>query len=418
MIVQGFTPRPSQREVTRSKARFLALSCGRRWGKSLTGLNWLQEGNFNEGGQNWWVSPVYAQARAVYRRLLNACHKFSHKIIRYKSDSELLIEWVNKSTLFFKSADRYENLRGEGLKRVVMDEAARQRRAVWEEIIRPAVSDTQGRVMFTTTPKGKNWFFEIWNRGQDPLYPEYESWAFPTSDNPIVSKKDIEEAQRNLPQDVFEQEYLARFLDSAAGVFRNYRKCMTQEILDPIIGMSYIMGLDLAKHTDFSVISIFNQLGEQVYIERFNKLDYTFQEDKIIALARKYNNTMIVMDATGVGDPVFDALCDKALHDEHKSGLEIYPYKFTHESKRELIQNLMLAFEQEKIKILSEKSLEGRLQANELDIFEYKINDMGRVFYSAPQGYHDDIVMATALANYGFMNYAYPLIMTTEKDFY
>ena len=411
MIVQGFTPRPSQRELLQSKARFIAACCGRRWGKSLTGLNWLQEGNFNEGGQNWWVSPVYAQARAVYRRLLNACHKFSHKIIRYKSDSELLIEWMNRSTLFFKSADRYENLRGEGLKRVVMDEAARQRRAVWEEIIRPAVSDTGGRVMFITTPKGKNWFFELYNRGHDPLYPEYASFTFPTADNPLVMKEDIEEAKRNLPLDVFEQEYLATFLESAAGVFRNFRRCMTQEMMDPIRGLSYVIGLDLAKHTDFSVLSVFNQLGEQVYLERFNQLDYTFQEEKIRILASKYNDAMIVMDVTGVGEPVFDALCNTTK-------LDIHPYLFTNDSKRELIQHLMLAFEQENIKILSDKSSEGRLQANELDIFEYRMNDIGRVFYSAPSGYHDDIVVATALANYGLMNYALPLVAVTEKSIY
>jgi len=411
LIVQGFTPRPSQREVLQCKARFLSLSCGRRWGKSLTALNWLQEGNFNEGGQNWWISPVYAQARAVYRRLLNACHKFSHKIILHKSDSELYIEWINKSLLFFKSADRYENLRGEGLKRVVMDEAARQRRAVWEEIIRPAISDTRGRVMFTTTPKGKNWFFELYNRGMDPAFPEYRSWTFPTSDNPIVPEEDIEEAKRNLPIDVFEQEYLAKFLDSAAGVFRNFRKCMTQEMTDPVKGMSYVIGLDLAKHTDFSVLSVFNQLGEQVYLERFNQLDYTIQEERIRFIANKYNDATIIMDVTGVGEPVFDALCNTTK-------LDIYPYLFTHDSKRELIQLLMLAFEQEKIKILSDESLEGRLQSNELDIFEYRINDIGRVFYSAPQGYHDDIVVSTALANYGLTNYAYPLVAVSEKQLY
>jgi hypothetical protein len=325
---------------------------------------------------------------------------------------------MNRSTLFFKSADRHENLRGEGLKRVVVDEASRVKRALWTDILRPAVSDTRGRVMFITTPKGKNWFFELFNKGLDPLFPEYASFTFPTSDNPIVPPEDIEEARRNLPHDVFEQEYLAKFLDSAAGVFRNYRRCMTQEMLDPIVGMSYIMGLDLAKHTDFTVISIFNQLGEQVYLERFNKLDYPFQEEKIRHLARKYNDAMIVMDATGVGDPVYDALCEKARNDDHKTGLEIYPYKFTHESKRELIQHLMLALEQERIKILSDNSLEGRLQANELDIFEYKINDMGRVFYSAPDGYHDDIVISTALANYGIMNYSYPVMAQTQKPLY
>jgi phage FluMu gp28-like protein len=392
MNLIGYAPRPSQNLVFASSARFLAVDAGRRWGKSLTGLNWLLQGACEApGSESWWVAPVYSQSLMAYRKLSSAARAGGAELaFKKKSDSEMRIEFINGSAMTFKSADKPDNLRGEGLARVVLDEAARTKRDVWEEVLRPAVSDTAGKVLFISTPKGKNWFYELWTRGQDPLQREFASWRYPTSDNPKVPAGDIEQARQSLPVDVFNQEYLAEFLDSNAGVFRNVKACIGSVRGDPQLGRTYRAGLDLARLTDFTVLTILDDLGHQIFFDRFNLLDWAIQKQRIISAIQKYK-AQLLLDSTGIGDPIYDDL--------QRAGLMVSGYKFTAESKKKLIELLMLSFEQRKILILDEPT-----QRNELDIFEYTIGQSGMVHYAAPEGYHDDCVIALALANWAMFS--------------
>jgi hypothetical protein len=385
MNVKGFSPRPSQASIFQAQERFLILDAGRRFGKSLTGLNWLLEGSCQVPGEYWYVSPIYSQSKMAFRTFLTAARRGrAEAAFKGVSLTEMRIEFVNGAAMTFKSADNPDNLRGEGLHRVVVDEAARVKREVWEEVLRPAVSDTHGRVLFISTPKGKNWFYELWTRGQDVLQPEFKSWKFPTSDNPKVSEGDILQARQSLPVDVFNQEYLAEFLENSAGVFRNIQACIGSGREEPLAGKQYFAGLDLARLTDFTVLTILDSHGRQVYWDRFNLLDWTVQKERIIPVIRKYQAKLNV-DATGVGDPIYEDL--------RRAGLNVVGYKFTAESKKKLIETLMIGFDQKKINILDE-----RVQTNELEIFEYQIGSSGMVHYSAPEGYHDDCVISLALA--------------------
>ena len=385
MNIQLFDPRPSQLEVLSHPARFKAADCGRRFGKTIMGENWLSEGACNEGGENWWISPIYPQSKAVFRDMTAAFRRGgADAAFKDVSQSEFRIEFVNGAVVHFKSGDNPETLRGAGLKRVVVDEAARVKRDVWEEVLRPAVSDTGGKVLFISTPKGKNWFYALWIRGQDKLQSDFKSWKFPTSDNPKVSPEDIEQARQSLPVDVFNQEYLAEFLENSAGVFRNIPACIGSCREEPLPGKAYFAGLDLARLTDFTVLSILDQAARQVYWDRFNLLDWTVQKERIIPVIRRYKARLNV-DSTGVGDPIYEDL--------RRAGLDVMGYKFTADSKKKLIETLMIGFDQKKLSILDEK-----IQTNELDIFEYTIGSSGMVHYSAPEGYHDDTVIALALA--------------------
>jgi phage FluMu gp28-like protein len=389
--IVGYSPRPGQLDIFKSPARFLIVDAGRRWGKTVTGLNWLLEGVCKDGGSNWWLAPIYAQSKMSYRQLMSAGKRGGgDKAIKDNSLSELRCEFVNGSTIEFKSADNPDTLRGAGLKRVVIDEAARVKREVWEGVIRPAISDTAGRVLFISTPKGKNYFFELWARGQDGLTPEYRSWKFPTSDNPQIPADDITQAKSSLPVDVFEQEYMAEFLENQAGVFRNVDVCSTSMQSEPVPGKSYYMGLDLARLTDFTVMSIMDEMGNQVFMDRFNLLDWAVQKERVAYICRKYGARCLI-DSTGIGDPIFDDL--------QRMGLAIDGYKFTVDTKKKLIESLMISFEQKRIRILPDD-----VQKNELKIFEYNIGASGVVHYSAPEGYHDDCVIALALANWSIFS--------------
>ena len=387
MKVVGFTPRPSQREILSSDARFMIVDAGRRFGKTILGLNWLLQGACDDGQENFWTAPIYAQSKMAFRSLMSAAHKGgATAAFKDVSQSELRVELVSGGVIHFKSADNPDSLRGAGIKRAVMDECARQQRDTFEEVLRPALSDTHGRLLAISTPKGKNFFFEMFTRGQDNLHPDYKSWKFPTSDNPKVPAADIEQARLSLPVDVFQQEYMAEFLDNNAGVFRNVKACIGSSRSGPVSGRSYRAGLDLARLTDFTVLTILDDLGNQVFWDRFNLLDWAVQKQRIISTTQNYG-ARLLLDSTGIGDPIYDDL--------KRAGLAVDGYKFTSESKKKLIELLMLSFEQTKIRILDEA-----VQKNELDIFEYTIGQSGTVHYSAPEGYHDDCVIGLALANW------------------
>ena len=399
MKISLFDPRPSQLAVLSHPARFLIADCGRRWGKTIMGENWLSEGACNEGGENWWISPIFPQSKAVFRDMTAAFRRGgADAAFKDVSQSELRIEFVNGAVAHFKSGDNPETLRGAGLKRVVVDEAARIKRDVWEEVLRPAVSDTRGRVLFISTPKGKNWFYALWVRGQDPLQPEFKSWKFPTSDNPIITVGDIEQARQSLPADVFAQEYMADFLENAAGVFKrkDIEACTASVREEPQAGGSYYAGLDLARLTDFTVLTILNSAGQQVFFDRFNILDWDIQEQRIVSTIKSYRARLLI-DSTGVGDPIFGHL--------QRAGICIDGYKFTQDSKKRLIESLMLAFEKREIQILDEP-----VQFEELDSFTYKLNPSGTVHYSAPDNAHDDCVISLALAWWHYQNRVSPRI--------
>jgi len=295
------------------------------------------------------------------------------------------IELIQGSAIEFKSADNFDSLRGSGIHLLVIDEAALIDREAWEEALRPTLTDTKGKAIFVSTPKGRNYFFELFCRGQDPQYPEWESFVFPTSSNPYISPEEIEEAKRTLPDAVFRQEYLAEFLEDSAGVFRNIKACIQGDFEEPISSHSYVLGWDVAKHEDFSVMMVVDTSSRHVVAyDRFNQVDYTLQVSRLESLAKKYDAT-VLMDSTGVGDPILEQVL--------KAGIKAEGFQFTNTSKQQLIEYLSVQLEQQKITFPEIPEL-----IHELELFQYEITRAGNVRYSAPQGYHDDCVISLALA--------------------
>ena len=396
--LQLYHPRPSQKMLFDSQARFLIWACGRRWGKTISAENWSLRNTWELKGENWWVCPIYKIGLIAWRRLEAAVPR---EAVRKISQGEMRMELVSGGAIEVRSADNPENLRGEGLTSLVIDEAARVSREAWEEALRPSLSDTAGRALFISTPKGRNWFFDLWTRGQDQSQGIYESWRFPSWDNPKIPQEDIEQARASLPADVFRQEFEAEFLEDSAGVFRNIKACIRGELQRPVEGKRYYAGLDLARLTDFTVLAILDSDNHLCFFDRFNRIDWTFQKRRIIESVKAYN-AKVSVDSTGVGDPIFEDL--------RREGLSVEGFKFTSESKNDLIQSLAIAFEQEKISIPPIKEL-----INELMTFEYEIGKTGNVRYGAPEGYHDDCVIGLALANWSATKNREPNFLTFTR---
>lgn len=381
-----YSPHPAQQAFHASKKRFRILAAGRRFGKTQAACHEaIQRAIIQPGAVIWIVAPVFSQSMLSWRMIRQF---LPATLVQDYHLTEKFIELKNGSTLWFKSGDHPDNLRGEGLDLVVIDEAGMIKRELWEESLRPSLADKQGQAILISTPKAHNWFYELWTRGRDPQYSDYESWRFPTSDNPYVLPEEIAEAKRTLPELVFRQEFLAEFLEDMGSVFRGIQKCIHGGLTEPVAGENYVMGVDLAKYQDFTVLTVLNSKGIVVGFDRFNKLDYAFQKLRITTLAQKYNNARIIMDSTGVGDPIFEDL--------QRSGLNIEGFRFTNDSKKRIIEGLSIAIEQGRISFPDIPEL-----IHELRIFGYNVTASGNVTYAAPGSYHDDTVISLALAVHG-----------------
>jgi len=245
-----------------------------------------------------------------------------------------------------------------------------------------------GRALFVSTPKGRNWFFELYGRGLDDNFPDYESFKFPTVSNPYIDPAEVEEARRTLPADAFRQEYEAEFLEDSAGVFRGILNCVKGDFGEPKPGHRYAIGWDIAKHTDFSVIFVIDiDTKHIVAYDRFNQIDYSLQIERLDRIAKKYN-AKVLMDSTGVGDPVLEQV--------KRKGIQVEGYSFNNTTKQQLIEALAVAIENEEISYPKIDTL-----IHELQLYEYEITRAGNVRYNAPQGYHDDTVIALGLALQG-----------------
>jgi len=367
-------PRPhtNQAKVLNSKARFKVLMSGRRWGKSLicqviTCLESMQ------GKRVAYITPTYLLAKAFFDEL--ALLMPANVAIPNRSD--LTFKLITGGSIRFFTGERLDNLRGLKFHYVIIDEASfiPNLEEGWNNAIRPTLTDFQGKAIFLSTPKGKNFFYSLYLKGLDPS-GEWESFKYSSYDNPHIADEEIDSARLALPEVVFEQEYMANPAENSANPFGS------QALSRCVSAMSHenvkCYGIDLAKYSDWTVIIGLDNNGHVAYFDRFQS-DWASTQNKI----RQLTKAPMLIDSTGVGDPVVEQL--------QREGLAIEGFKFTSQSKQELMLGLQVAIHQEKIHYPA-----GMIQ-EELEIFEYQYSANG-VKYSAPSGFHDDCVMALALA--------------------
>lgn len=197
---------------------------GRRWGKTATGLMATIKGHGPERGHNpgamdgakiWWITPSYPMSREVWRDLKRA----TRDAWVGKNEVELRIELPGGGSVTVKSADNPDSLRGSGLDGVVMDEAATMSREVWGEVIRPALADRLGWAMFIGTPKGDNWFRELFDIAGADKTGQWERWQQPSSRNPLLSADELAAAEREMLPSDFSQEFGAQFITTMGDLF-------------------------------------------------------------------------------------------------------------------------------------------------------------------------------------------------------
>lgn len=379
--------RDDQFRIVTNKASIKILSCGRRWGKTyMAGIYVLASAI--RGASVAWIAPTYKNSRPLWRFIESATAPIASELKINKAEREII--YPRGGSIAIYSADNPDSIRGEAFDIVVIDEAARVSEETWLDAIHPTLADRNGCAMLISTPKGLNWFANEFKRAQADLTGYSAAWHAPTSANPLPNiQKAFQLARERVPERTFRQEWLAEFVEGGI-LFRNVRELACLEPQEPRADGEYIIGCDWARAGDYTVFAVLNRRDNTlVHLDRFTGIDYPTQLMRLEALARRYNNALIIAETNAMGKPMAEFAAGR--------NLRITEFTTTQDSKIEIIDALIRAFEFREIKVLNDTTL-----INELESFEERSRTTnGKPVYGAPEGLHDDCVMALALAMWG-----------------
>jgi hypothetical protein len=360
--------------------RYAVIEGSTKCGKTVACIAWILEKAMQgkKGQSFWWISPVYPQAKVAFRRLKRGLPETLYSA----NESELTVTLVNGTVISFRSAEKPDNLYGEDVYAAVLDEASRMREEAWFAV-RSTLTATRGDVRIIGNVKGRrNWAYAMARKaeGGEPDWAYSKLTAEDAIEAGIVAYEEVEQAKRQLPETVFRELYYAEPSDDGGNPFGQeaIRGCVGD-----ISGKSPVVyGVDLAKSVDWTVVI---GLDDDGTVCRFDRYQWPWEET-VRRLYNEIGSTSAMVDSTGVGDPIVERL-------QRELG-NVEGYHFSSTSKQKLMEGLAVAIQTNEIRFP-----QGVI-VSELDTFAYEYTRTG-VRYSAPDGMHDDCVMALALAVYG-----------------
>jgi len=376
--------------ISRAK-RFNAVACGRRFGKTTMGLAlaWYGAphcpGGLAQGYDVGWFAPTYKLLDEAWRA---AKAVLRNAILRADSQQHRL-EVMTGAALDFWTLEKPDGGRGRRYGLALVDEAAMARHLeeAWTAAIRPTLTDYKGGAWFFSTPKGRNFFWNLHQQGENPLWDDWASHHAPTTANPHIDPAEVEAARQSLPERIFQQEYMAVFLDDGGGVFRGVQAAVNEDVrLHTSHESGYVIGIDWGRHNDFTVLIVLDaRTGAVVWVDRFTDIDWGTQFARLKALHERFPRAAILAESNSMGGPLVEAL--------QRQQLPVTAFETTAPSKRAIIEALALAFERGALTIPNEPWL-----IDELLAYEQERLPGGLLRYNAPPGGHDDGVMALAIA--------------------
>ena len=378
--------RLDQSRIARHPAKRKYLCMGRRWGKTVLG-GAIGVAIANAGGRVAWVALTYKNSRPMWRWVEQVCNPHLKNGVDV-SKSERVVTFPSSGSLGVYSADNPDSILGEAFHLVVVDESARVPEQTIQDTIEPTLADYDGTLIEITTPKGKNRFFVAWSNAYGDQTGYSKAWTAPTSSNPNPNiQKAFIRAKDYVTDRSYRQEWLAEFVEDGA-LFRNVRKLCVLESDSPSNhqGHRIVIGTDPARETDYWVNSAYcATCNREVELDRYNGVSWTLARGRLAAMIQRWSAEQCLMEQNSIGSPNVEEL--------QKEGLPIVPFDTTAKSKPPLIQSLVLSFEQ-----LDGQWLKDGNGILELEAFEEKHTATGHPVYSAPDGMHDDTVIARALA--------------------
>jgi hypothetical protein len=385
----GFKPHRAQSEVNSHPARFKVMACGRRFGKTLNCLYDMSLVSLRDGLPVAYFAPDYKTMEEVW-----TLHKGFFQPITAKKDETLhRITLSNGVPVEYWTLENPNAGRSRAYGYINIDEAGQVANLleIWNGSIRPTLTDYRGKATFQGTPRGRNGFWQFFQRGLDSNkeFPNWKSWQFPSSVNPYLDPRELEEAKHDMPERLYRQEYLAEFLSDEEAVFRYVEEAATAtEHYMPIPGHTYVFGVDYARTFDFSVICVYDATTQsEVLLDKSRDIPFAMQCGRLRALYERYQPIAIHIEDNAAGMPIIEFL--------YQEGLPVVAFHTSNPTKSLIVDTLALGFERRAVRILPDQHHIGELQA-----YEATRTGTGLFKYGAPEGFHDDTVMALMLAYY------------------
>ena len=391
MEVSGFRPHRGQQRVIETivdtPQKYITVVSPRQVGKSLLLVNLILYYGINDKGSKIGViTPIYQQARKLMEDLYEAIKDSG--IVEATNFSNFEIKLKTGSKIYFRSSEREDGLRGYTFDYLFLDEASYQSEDAWKRAIQPTALVHGKKVVLFSTPRGRDWFYELFQMGQDTNSPMHASVRMEQGDNPYIDKEEIAAAKRSLPDSIFRAEYLGEFLEGESQVFQNFNANCFDKWPKPQ-GKCYI-GVDLAQTGDYTVATVIDHTGAVVEIYRDNHKEWETMQTNIIQLARKYGATVMI-ETNSMGSVILEGI-KKKYQDTHG-------FNTSNQSKRDIVESLIMGFNEGTVKIPSATLLPELHR--ELEVFEMTYNPQTRsVKYAARNNFHDDMVISLCIANY------------------
>jgi hypothetical protein len=383
-------PRPhkAQREILKTRKRFNVADCGRRFGKSTLTHQLVSEVAL-KGQPVGLFCPTYKDADQLWEEVKNTFHAVTIS----KDETYRTLNFITGGRLEVWSLSDPDSGRGRKYARAIIDEAAKigKLEYSWQNVVRPTLADMRGDAYFFSTPKGLNYFYNLYRR-EDNEPGEWKSWKYSTYDNPHIAKSEVDAMKGELPERVFSQEILAAFVTDGSYFQRIDERATVEACDEPQAhaGHAIYGGLDFAMTNDYTVLTLgCRQCNRVVWWDRFNQIDYTYQRGRIIEACNRWNLAGLLPERNSIGQPNIELLEAAGL--PILWGHDLKPgFSTTATTKPELIQSLAGALEHDGFTVPQD-------YADELRSYEVMTSANGRNQFSAPEGQHDDRVMSLAL---------------------
>ena len=393
-------PHAKQWAIKHHPAKRQVINAARRAGKTTLAAEAACERAL-EGRRVLLAAPTQEQTDAFWEK----CKVWLAPLIDsghiYKNEQRRVLDFPGGGRIRAKTAWDADTLRGDYADFLILDEYALMDPSTWTQVGVPMLLDNDGDAWFISTPRRKNHFFQLYARAiQDGK--RWHAWHFTSYDNPYLSKVALAEITRDMSEADYKQEILAEFLEAEGAVFRNISACMNAPLVtapenhrdeipdtDPKQHSQHnlVAGVDWAQKQDFTAISVVcADCYQEVARDRFNQIVYSIQRDRLKALCDRWQPSMILAEDNSIGAPNVQAL--------QEEGLPVVAFTTTSKTKGQIIRSLQLAFEREEVQWQADPIWNAELEA-----YEQKISPTtGRATFSAPEGVHDDTVIARALA--------------------
>ena len=402
MNIKGIELSKRQREIAdaviNSNYKYIIVSTGRQVGKStVAGQIALYLVINNKSYKVGFFLPTFKQAKEQFSRITKGLVNVDDSLVTFNK-TDLEISFCNGSVIKFWTSEN-DNCRGYTYQSIIVDEACFVKDEIFSAAILATVlvslSNNKGKVLLTSTPKEKNWFYDYFVDGMDESKPDIKSFTFTSEEGGLISKAELDRVKERTDPNVYKNEYLAQFIEDGNGLF-SYTNSLYVGNKYEELSTNYtsknqcVAGLDVGMENDYTVLTIMETVsGKVVFIKKWNKCDWYDTLEEVVQIVKKYNNAKLFVESNGIGAMPLQTL-SKMYNNTKK-------WVTSETSKVDIIQKLMKDLSLNEITIPKDEQL-----IKELNDFGVKYVN-GKPRYAAIKG-NDDMVMSLAICNYNRKN--------------